>query len=241
VENYYSASVTEPLNFSECGNRESVRTVKMWNTVEGLSRLFYASQWAMAVLGALTAIAIVFSIVVSVRKDSLVDEEEKRKEAAHQGIVAGQNQEISSLKTQLTTAQSDLKDLTTQRSLSPEQQKTIVATLKKSAPQETMIIRVQDLETQTYAEQITEVLSRAGWRVDPTPFRVITHAVPGIKILVRDLKNAPQGAVALQNAFKAAGIEVFGDVADPSQVSDGRFVIWIGPKPIKGVDGSGPS
>jgi hypothetical protein len=84
-------------------------------------------------------------------------------------------------------------------------------------------------------------LSRAGWRVDPTPFRVITHSVPGIKILVRDLKNAPQGAVALQNAFKAAGIEVSGGVADPSQVSEGRFVIWIGPKPVKEASEPSPS
>jgi hypothetical protein len=124
----------------------------MWNTVEGLSRLFYASQWAMAVLGALTAIAIVFSIVVSVRKDTLVEQDEKRKEASYQETVAGQNGEISTLKTQLATARDDLRDLTTQRALSPEQQTTIVTMLKKSVPQETTIIRVQDLETQTYAE-----------------------------------------------------------------------------------------
>jgi hypothetical protein len=203
----------------------------MWNTVEGLSKLFYASQWAMAVLGALTAVAIVFSIIVSVRKDHLVGEEERRLAEEHQRVLDGQNKEIGGLKTDLDEAQQKLRALSEQRKLSVEQRANLIAILRKSPPQETMIIRVGDFETQTFAEEIAGALREGGWTVLPTPFRIIERAVPGLMILVEDRKAAPIGAGILQNAFKAAGIEVPGD--STKDVEKGKFVLWVGPKPVK--------
>jgi hypothetical protein len=76
----------------------------MWNSIEGLARLFYASQWAMAILGALTALAIVFSIVVSIRKDRLVDEKTAQDARDHKAVIEAQNHQISTLNDQLGEA-----------------------------------------------------------------------------------------------------------------------------------------
>jgi septal ring factor EnvC (AmiA/AmiB activator) len=146
----------------------------MWNTAEGLARLFYASQWVIALFGGLTALAIVFSIVVSIRKDRIVAQNEAEIAARTEATINDQSTRISSLTEELNVAKKNLKEVTSQRTLSVDQNAKIIAYLKKSGPQETVIIRVDDLEAQTFAEEITQTLSDAKWTVKPAPFRIIT-------------------------------------------------------------------
>jgi hypothetical protein len=204
----------------------------MWDTAEGLARLFYGSQWAMALLGALTALAIVFSIVVSVRRDQIVARDEAAKAASTQSTIDGQSSKISSLTGELSTAKKKLEDLTSQRTLTPDQKSKVIAYLKKSPPQEATIVRVEDLETQTYAEEITKVLTDGGWKMKPPMFRIITHAEPGLMIMVRDIHDCPLGATLFQKAFLEAGITVYG--VSSAEVAEKDFVIWIGPKKTVG-------
>jgi hypothetical protein len=210
----------------------------MWNTVDGLARLFYASQWAMAILGAVTAAAIVFSIVVSVRKDVLVKREqealaqqERTDAEARQKTIDGQNQEISALKDKLGTTEGKLREITAQRSLTPEQKESILAVLKKYPPQEIRIMRMDDMETQTYAEEISQVLVDAKWTIARAPFRIITHAIPGLMILVTDMNAPPAGALALQEAFDKAGIPAPGGAS--TDAGPDKFILWVGPKVLK--------
>jgi len=184
----------------------------------------------MAVLGGLTTLAIVFSIVVSVRRDKLVEERQEGAAAATRKTIQGQSDQVSGLKRQLSEAEKNLEELTSQRKLTKEQKEKIADVLRKSPPQELTIIRTSDLETQAFAEEIAKVIGDGNWKVLPPPFRIITHAEPGLRIIVRDIKVAPVGAVILQDAFKQAGINA--DGASSDEIQEGKFVLWVGPKKI---------
>lgn len=184
----------------------------------------------MAVLGGLTTLAIIFSIVVSVRKDTLVGKREADEAAATSRTIQGQSEQVAGLKRQLSEAEENLAELTSQRTLTKEQKERIAAALKKSPPQELTIIRTSDLETQAFAEEIAKVIGDGNWKVLPTPFRFITHAEPGLRIMVRDINVAPAGATILQNALKQAGLSA--DGVSSNEVEDGKFVLWVGPKKV---------
>src|SRR5271156_3654215 len=98
------------LAYNSCSLMRGERR-PMWSSVEGLSRLFYGSQWAMAVLGGLTTLAIVFSIVVSVRRDKLVEERQEGAAAATRKTIQGQSDQVSGLKRQLSEAEKNLEEL----------------------------------------------------------------------------------------------------------------------------------
>jgi hypothetical protein len=149
----------------------------MWNTVDGLTKLFYASQWAMAVFGGLTTLAIIVSIVVSVRKDTVIAQEQLRDAAVHKQVVGQQNEQISVLKDQLGMAQDNLKELSGQRSFTREQESKMIETLRSVPFQQIEIVRVDDMETQMFAEQIEWVLHEARWTVLPS--------LPSLKSLYR--------------------------------------------------------
>lgn len=44
----------------------------LWSSPEGLTRVFYWTQWATVVFGLLTALAIALSVIVSRKKDDLL-------------------------------------------------------------------------------------------------------------------------------------------------------------------------
>jgi hypothetical protein len=203
----------------------------MWNSIEGLSRLFYGSQWAMAILGALTALAIVFSIIVSVRKDRLVDEKAVQDARDHEVLIQTQNHQISTLNEQLGEARDNLQELNSQRTLSPEQKRIIVDLLRKSPRESITIIKTEDLETHAFAAEIEATLGQGNWLVVPPPFMMIDHVEPGVMVMVHDRNRAPKGFAVLLNALAEAKVPVRG--VSSRDVDEGQMILWIGPKEKK--------
>ena len=70
------------------------------------------------------------------------------------------------------------------RELSAEQKNKILAGLKSVRPSEIMVFNAPDLESQNYADQITEVLKAAGWNVPPAPAHFLTRSASGIIFMV---------------------------------------------------------
>ena len=87
----------------------------------------------MAVLGGLTTLAIIFSIVVSVRKDTLVGKREADEAAATSRTIQGQSEQVAGLKRQLSEAEENLAELTSQRTLTKEQKERIAGCAKEVA------------------------------------------------------------------------------------------------------------
>lgn len=114
-----------------------------------------------------------------------------------------------------------------QRSLSDEQKQRLLEELKKGPRYEFIARHSPNLESQNYEEQISSVLIKAGWIRARTPFKIIERDAPGIFISVHKMETAPPGAIALQQALKAIGIDAPG-VASESD-AEGRFELYVGP------------
>ena len=121
-----------------------------------------------------------------------------------------------------------LKQREEPRVLSQDQEQKFVATMRTGSPQEIMVWHAPDLESQTYAEQISGALREAGWTIKPPSFRVLEHSVPGVVIMVHDIKVPEPSAGLLQHAFKIVGIEANG--AGVELTPAGQIELWVGPK-----------
>ena len=112
-----------------------------------------------------------------------------------------------------------------------EQQDAFVSSLA-NAPKGKAIVCIfnQDAEIETYANQVRDMVTAAGYdsedRVEPD---IGSKSSPvGIFILIKDASAQPPFAGPLQRAFKKIGIDAQGDV-DPS-VPDGVVKIVVGRK-----------
>jgi hypothetical protein len=121
-----------------------------------------------------------------------------------------------------------LKAKETPRTISEDQRRKILTALKGTKTREIIVLYASDLESQNYADQIIGILKEAGWTVPPPPFRLITHSVPGVVIMVHDVKVPEPEAAQLQFAFKTAGIDINGGTQP--QVAAGKLEMWVGPK-----------
>jgi hypothetical protein len=87
-----------------------------------------------------------------------------------------------------------------------------------------------------FAESIRKVLSKAEFTIAPVPKKIsgtLAFSAPGAWIMVRDLKDAPSQAGAIQKAFAAAGVFLEG-VAKPEYLDDPNdVVIAVSSHPFK--------
>ncbi len=114
-----------------------------------------------------------------------------------------------------------------QRNLSATQHDQLVATLKANPPFSITIMHADgDFEAQTYGDYLSSALKDGGWTINQSPYLFESRQGEGVKILVRDVQAPPLGAVLLQNALKAIGIDAEG--ASVSQVPDGQIWLYIG-------------
>jgi hypothetical protein len=130
-------------------------------------------------------------------------------------------------------AQADaLKREQTPRTLSKEQRATLLELLKPEAPQELYFVCAPDPESTGYGDEITSVLSAAGWKtvVHPYNWGTLEHYTEGVQIWVADVKKpVPRGAAMLQVALKKIGVDAEG--ASFFMIEEGKFGLYVGLKP----------
>jgi hypothetical protein len=115
------------------------------------------------------------------------------------------------------------------REITEEQRRAFIAALDDAPkrPLQVVISGENDPETQAYADQIRVMLVLAGYNCGPA---VTTNSTPlsaqGVLIIVRDPARAPTFAGAIQNAFKAIGVEALG--AKDANFQSGQVVVFVG-------------
>ncbi|HVC44736.1 MAG TPA: hypothetical protein VND20_07940 [Candidatus Binataceae bacterium] len=182
---------------------------EIWNSSQALDTVFTVTQWAMAIFGFLTAVAIVISIIASNRANSLKDE-----------TWLGERE----------TLQTQIQQLTPRR-LTPEQKVKILLALPRQPYSIRITCTMGDGESFDYASDLMEVLKEAGWTVEDNGLSqaLFTGKPPPLWITVSSADEVPPAANALANAFKAAGIAVIGQIdkgLNPTQVG-----LFVGHKP----------
>lgn len=119
------------------------------------------------------------------------------------------------------------------RRIAPDQRATLVDLLRASQPKGLVTITslLGDVEGNTYAAQINEILTSAGWPTTGVN-RVVMNGLPtqGIAMAARSAREVPPFAVALQQAFERGGIEILG--AEKPILPPGVLELIVGIKPF---------
>ncbi len=133
--------------------------------------------------------------------------------------------------TEVQSAFNDLKERDSYRTLNPTQTATLLSMLKQAPPQELYFIFAPDPESQSFGNELSRVLTAAGWKLAVHPYNwgTIETYPTGLRIYVTDVKNAPKGAAILQASLKKAGFESEG--VSFAMVGQGHFALYAGPKP----------
>src|SRR5207249_6676148 len=115
------------------------------------------------------------------------------------------------------------------RHLTAEQRATLIE-LSKAVPKGdvTVYAFIGDDEGIAFSVEIVNALSAAGWNVKHAGQHTALFS-PGVTILVRSEKDAPQYAGSLQNVLKGAGLG--GNAIATEQVPTGSVYLFVGPKP----------
>jgi primosomal protein N' len=122
----------------------------------------------------------------------------------------------------------ELKEREAPRMLTKEQRQKFIASLRSGKAHSIIVTHAPDLESQSFADQLTAALTEAGWTIERTPFRMLLHSVPGVVIMVHDIKVPEPEAGNLQFAFKSIGIDAGG--AGNENVVAGAIEMFVGPK-----------
>jgi hypothetical protein len=115
------------------------------------------------------------------------------------------------------------------RVLTQEQKKKFVGIMRAGKPHDIIVWHAPDLESQTYADEISDALREAGWTLTLPPFRILQRSVPGIVILVHDIKVPEPEAGLLQHALKNIGVDANAAGVETT-VAVGQIELWVGPK-----------
>jgi hypothetical protein len=112
------------------------------------------------------------------------------------------------------------------RSISEEERRQLLATLKSEAKGRVFVIpKTFDEEAEEYASQISNVLQEAGYTIEPwTNQRPFSFGRSGVFIWVKDFAKPPPHAGGIQHAFKEIGITLDG-YGDANLVPDMESVI----------------
>jgi hypothetical protein len=194
----------------------------LWDTPEGLARFFYGTQWAIAIFGILTAVAIVLSIVISRRRDDFQGQQISEAQQESTRIRDALNQSNQKL--------SELEKKTAPRILTEDQREKLNAFLatQKGYPV-TLSANLGDQEGIKYAQQIKGILEKNGWKVDGPDEVVFDPPQVGTEIVITDERQTPIAALIVLRGFEKAGISVRGGAN--TQVPIGTVDIRVGSKP----------
>jgi len=186
----------------------------------GLER-FPRWRWALGKLGVLLAIAGLAGAIVTTRSSRNTSER----------IAASLNVQAAAAVERARSLEKDAAELRLQlarlkwRIISPDQQATLVEWLGKAPKDPVVIFHALDDEPRSYAQQIGEALKAAGFdaRVEQGP---TVLNVPGLWLLVRDLKQPPPHAVAIQTAFREIHVQLDAQ-QDVQHVPDAKTVVLV--------------
>jgi hypothetical protein len=109
-------------------------------------------------------------------------------------------------------------------------QSTQVVNLLKPFAGESVEVRLyaQETEAAVFSNQVGDALAKAGLKV--TRLNMIGGTATGFGVAVHDVQSAPKLATAIILSFRSAGLQIVG-IAEPDQVSQGKFFVFIGAKP----------
>lgn len=176
----------------------------LWNSPEGLTKIFYAAQWATAIFGLFTVFAIVLSIIVSNRKDKLEKAEEARRAAIQMP-----------------------------RAINGQQSSELIAALSPYRGQKVVILAALGDEPLAFARNFLGVFETAGWEVyGPNPAPLDQNAVGlQISISTQYWGHPPPPAVkALFDTLRRMNLGCRDTyVVDPSVRPD-TILFWVGTK-----------
>jgi hypothetical protein len=212
-----------------------------WNSVEAAAKWHRGFEIAGFVALGLLLLFEVLSYVYGNRKDvlllaqqsSIAGEERKQQEARDKNSsdnVAAANaaaQKATDAQKRAEEKAAELEARLTPRKLSEEQKANLMRLLSKHTGYEITLLSVLgNKESQDYRDEFSELFQKAGWKVNPPPFRMPIRDVQGLKILVADLSKAPQAAIILQQALKEVGINADGGV--DSGLKPETFELYVG-------------
>lgn len=108
------------------------------------------------------------------------------------------------------------------RHITPEQAAKIIERLKteQKGPVAVAYGFTDSTDAKGFAEQIKDVLTKAGFNVVKSPKDYLSFSIPGAFMLVRDAQHVPLYAEAIQKAFRDEVGIVFGGISKPEDVSD---------------------
>ena len=120
------------------------------------------------------------------------------------------------------------------RTLTPDQGQTIVQQLVgKPGEKIAIVANPAGKDAGDYALAIATKLQMAGWQIDGSQIRRVTPAgfddLPGLVMVVRDVKAPPDKAKRLKTALASAKI-FLPIIADPALPADGAM-LWVGKQP----------
>jgi glycine/D-amino acid oxidase-like deaminating enzyme len=209
----------------------------LWNTPEGLARVFYGTQWAMAIFGILTAAAIVLSIVVSRKRDVLLATAQEQiaiqQKAQEDKANRERDEQIAEANRQAREAreaQNRAEQLAAPRSLTPIEKTRISSYLAKESKGAIIIkANITVADARAYADEIAGLLRSAGWTVREDNAIITGPDIRGVWITVKDAQAAPIAALVLQRAFAAGGITVRAEY-DPTMPNPTEVWLSVGSK-----------
>jgi hypothetical protein len=110
-------------------------------------------------------------------------------------------------------AQQKIDALTATRTLTDQQEQVLIKALSPYKGAEIIIRNAQgNKECQDYADQFRHVFQQSGWTLARAPFRIVIHEGENVQMMVGNIMNPPQRAIAIQAALKEIGIEAPGNL-----------------------------
>ena len=216
----------------------------MW----GLSIQFWQAvvSWANVVAlvcAVLTGAALFLSAYVSSNISDIIQGDADRRiaeartrgdEARAQAAEANERasaaaERAATLEKEAAEARLKLAQITMPRHLTPEQVETLKPLLMAVPSNGKVVVkgRWPDEEALTFTQQISGIMSKAGFDVveSPSAQHVLSLGNVGVNIIVRDINNPPPASSLVQAAFKQVGLEMPG-ISDPTHVPE-TDVFWI--------------
>ena len=195
---------------------------RMWESIEGLTRLSNIFGWTMFVLSAGVLIATGLSLRVSSLKDSL----QSASESAKKERIVKMELDAEQLKGRNLQLEKDLADRFAPRALTMlqvEQLKQSVSNLKGI---EFEIWAVPDWEASRFADSFHRFFLQCGLK--PKPLEVVNGAAIGIGIVTSQGQPINSGARLIAKAFRQAQIEYY--TLTSEMAPSGSFAIAFGQK-----------
>jgi hypothetical protein len=123
----------------------------------------------------------------------------------------------------------ELQERLKPRTLSAEQRRTLVATLRRARKGPVEIARLMgDSEASAFGTQLNEALEASGWRTGGLSTVLPGEDVTGVVILISDAADPPAHTEAIEGALQSVGI--LSVRRTRPGVPEGTVRIWVGHK-----------